>query len=634
MDFFGHQERANKQTKTLIALFLVVASVVIASLYLVYRATIPTVFPSSVASGRALFELSLMEFALFWSGAIVGFTGLSYGKLAMLRRGGGKAIAMGQNGRFIPFDTTEPGRQRLLNIVEEMSIAAGCPMPQVFEMQSSSINAFAAGWGTSDAVVGITTKAIDSLDRDELQAVVAHEFSHIVQGDMRLNMNLIAIVFSILCIYQAGRMFLGRLETGERRHSRSNGKNEVSILGIMLIVVGYLGYLGSSLIKAAISRQREFYADASAVQYTRNPEALVGAFAKIMSEGSVVNTPKAEEVAHMFFADGLRKKFSNVWSTHPELTTRVERIGSRYLKQFHNKAAKHRVASQSMRSSGVDAPSPIGSDYPADDGAEFLAHVGALPLHAQNQAKTLTLNKILPVDNLRGFYQKTWGTYEARALILGLFLHENHTSFDKQWEIATSYLSDDLQKLCRSVHKSLAGSTSRQRLALVDSALGPLKMMTHTQTRQFLMVLKSMVVEDGEIELFEYTLFTIVKKHLEKSNRMRRGSPKTGYLAAKLYVLSCLAGECVNTDKSYIEVLKALRIPLGQRKPRQAWDSKIFDEALHALNHQSFWKKKKFVSDMTSLFHMESNQKDSRLIEAMRAVCDRIGCPVALLPSN
>jgi len=496
---------------------------------------------------------------------MLGFSGVSYLKLLSLKKGGGEALAFNQSGHYVTPETSDAPRKRLLNIVEEMSIAAGCPMPKVFEMTDDSINAFAAGWSTSDAVVGVTSKAIETLDRDELQAVIAHEFSHVMQGDMRLNMNLIAVVFSILCIFQAGR-FIMRIQghSRNRNSAKSNG-NQLALAGMILAALGYVGYVGSSLIKAAISRQREFFADAAAVQFTRNPEGLVGAFAKIQAQGSVIRSPQADEISHMFFADGIRKNFSSMWSTHPKLPLRVERIGRRYLSQFHEKARSFRSNQSFVRASVSESEKakPVDIEHEGMFGLnheeQFLASIGTLPLYAQNQATSLTIDKILPEKDLRGFYQKTWGAFEARALILALFIHENHASLNRQWDIVTSYLSEDLQKLCKSVQRSLRGSSSRKRLALVDAALGPLKSMTKTQTREFLMVLKSMVLEDGEILLFEYTLFTIVKKNLEKTlpkstrktvktdDSLQR--PSNGSGTAKKYVLSCLADSAFTASR-------------------------------------------------------------------------------------
>ncbi len=681
MDFFGHQARANKQTKKLLVLFVITASLIVASLYLFFRVFPTDVFMVSTDrlpdllegdmlpySGQVLtfwdqFTFGLKDFGVFWAIGMFLFSMVSYFKLLSLRSGGGEALALRQGGGFIIPETIDPQRRKLLNIVEEMSIAAGCPMPKVFEMHGDTINAFAAGWQTSDAVIGVTTKAIETLARDEMQAVVAHEFSHVMQGDMRLNMNLIAVVFSIFCIYQAGTVILrsrGRRSRSSSRSAKSDGS--LAGVGFGLAAVGYIGYLGAGLIKAGISRQREFFADAAAVQFTRNPEALVSAFAKIQGQGSIVESARGQEISHMFFADGIRKKYSDLWSTHPKLVTRVGRIGEKYLDSFIKKSQTHKEALKQGRPNSykkTEARKPQNKNSSSEDGngiaeriidlatdpagsglgSNFLNHMGTLPLYAQQQAEKLKLSDISK-DGLEGIYDQQWGTYECRALVMALMLDENHASLDAQWSIVTEYLPVELQKLCRSVQKKLRGSSSRRRLALVDASLGPLKFMTKQQTHKFLSVLKKMVMQDGQIAVFEYTLFAIVQTHLEKNLRIyRRNKPskpasKPNMGSAKLYALSCLAGECKDPNAAYIDVLKYYNVPLARRSPRKSWNAAEFDAALKVLDTKAYKKKKQFILDMSKLFYKQSTQEDSRILELMRAVCDRLGCPVALIPSH
>src|SRR5262249_2273093 len=194
-----------------------------------------------------------------------------------------------------------PDLRKLLNVVEEMSIASGVPMPEVYLMpDEKGINAFAAGTAPDNAVIGVTEGCVRHLKRDELQGVIGHEFSHILNGDMRLNMRLIGVVFGLLCIMLVGRVMLDAfIRGGSPRSSSARNANPppIFLLAIGLIVIGWPGAFFGRLIQAAVSRQREFLADASAVQFTRNPLGLAGALKKIggLAYGSRLDSAHAAE---------------------------------------------------------------------------------------------------------------------------------------------------------------------------------------------------------------------------------------------------------------------------------------------------------------------------------------------------
>ena len=199
-------------------------------------------------------------------------------------------------------DTRDIKRKRLLNVVSEMAIASGVPMPEVYVLeQEAAINAFAAGHTPANAAVKVTQGALDRLNRDQLQGVIGHEFSHILNGDMRLNVQLMGWVFGLFVVGLIGRLILD-FSPRDRR----NNNNAIVVLGLAVMVLGYVGMFFGRLLQAAVSRQRERLADASGVQFTRNPQGLKEALVKIAAvpEGSALATPQAEQAAHMFFAAG------------------------------------------------------------------------------------------------------------------------------------------------------------------------------------------------------------------------------------------------------------------------------------------------------------------------------------------
>jgi Zn-dependent protease with chaperone function len=351
MDFFEAQARAKKRTSRLVALFSLAVLGTIAAGYFGavflsrqiaesdYR---PRSSRYSERSQLSAFRSQLSPSASLWQPklfALVTLGTLAVVGLASLYKwhqfsGGGSAVAESVGGRRVDPHTTDLAERRLLNVVEEMALASGIVMPGVFILDDEpAINAFAAGLTTSDAVVAVTRGTLEKLTRDELQGVVAHEFSHILNGDMRLNLRLTSLIFGILVLGLIGRGIissLGRTRVTSSRNSKNSGGLIAAIgaAGLGLLVIGYVGYFFGRLIQAAVSRQREFLADAAAVQFTRNPAGIGGALKKIAgyAMGSSLAHAKSAAIGHFFFAQGFRSTFGGLWATHPPLEVRIRAI--------------------------------------------------------------------------------------------------------------------------------------------------------------------------------------------------------------------------------------------------------------------------------------------------------------------
>ncbi|MEQ8954691.1 MAG: M48 family metallopeptidase, partial [Gammaproteobacteria bacterium] len=329
MDFFESQETARKNTGKLVLLFglAVFSLVLITNILFVVSFGVVNLNSASVATGT-VFRFDWQIFAI--SGTVIFGVVL----LATLYRvaslsGGGARIAEMMNGRLLVSGGNDLYEQRVLNVVEEMAIASGTPVPPIYIMNEAGINAFAAGYAPSDAVIGITRGAIETLNRDQLQGVIAHEFSHILHGDMRINIRLIGVLFGIMVLGQIG-YYLLRSSRYSRRSSKGSGG--IVLFGLGLLVIGYIGVFFGNLIKAAVSRQREFLADASAVQYTRNPEGIAGALMKIATHAShsYLDNPKSEEISHALFEEGRVTMLSSLFATHPPLERRIAAILPRW----------------------------------------------------------------------------------------------------------------------------------------------------------------------------------------------------------------------------------------------------------------------------------------------------------------
>ncbi|MEC9372805.1 MAG: M48 family metallopeptidase, partial [Planctomycetota bacterium] len=335
MNFFEHQDAARKRTGRLVALFILGVAGVFVATYLVVAGVV--LWMQSRGDDGEVALRSLLDWRLLAGvGAAVFFIigGGSLFKVAQLRSGGGSYVARHLGGRLLDRNTNDPLERRILNVVDEMAIASGTPSPPVFFMdREEGINAFAAGYSPKDAVIGVTRGCAEQLSRDELQGVMAHEFSHIFNGDMRLNIRLIGLLNGILIVGAIGYFILrSAVYTGgaRRRSSDDKGGGVIAILalGAGLALIGAIGTFFGSLIKAAVSRQREFLADASAVQFTRNPDGIADALSRIggLSKRARIDNPNAPEASHMFFGQAVTSGFAGMFATHPPLPQRIKRI--------------------------------------------------------------------------------------------------------------------------------------------------------------------------------------------------------------------------------------------------------------------------------------------------------------------
>ena len=339
MNFFERQAAARRNTSRLVLLFALAVLGIVAMVDLAAFVA----FGASGGGGSG----GLLVFCTLLTIGVIGLGSLY--RVASLR-GGGESVALQMGGTPIGADTTDFNLRRLRNVVEEIAIASGVPVPKIFVLEhEAGINAFAAGYSPSDAVIAVTRGALDRLNRDELQGVVAHEFSHVLNGDMRLNIRLMGVLFGILMLGLIGRKILQHGRFG----GRSKGAGAVLVAALIAMIVGYVGLFFGRMIKASVSRQREKLADASAVQFTRQTSGLAGALKKIggLDEGSLLNERNdAEEVSHMLFGDGVG--FHGLFATHPPLIERIQELEPSFRPQ--NLEALIELIKQSTELNDVD----------------------------------------------------------------------------------------------------------------------------------------------------------------------------------------------------------------------------------------------------------------------------------------
>ena len=566
MDFFERQRQAKKKTGVLVFLFCVAVLLISLLNFLIIAAVIPFMGEDRKREGfdfSTLQDPSLAALVVLGTFVVIFLAGL-YRKSQL--SGGGSSIASMMGGRLVNMASTDPDEQKLMNVVEEMAIASSVPMPEVYVMDGEKgINAFAAGYTVDDAVIGVTDGCMRRLQRDELQGVIAHEFSHILNQDMRLNFRLIAVVFGLLVLAQLGRLMMriGFHSSGNRSsRSRNEGGGAalIGIAGLGIMASGGLGILMGNLIKSAVSRQREYLADSSAVQFTRNPEGLSGALKKIgaLSGGSRLITPHADEASHMFFGNGMRKSWFSITSTHPPLLERIQLLEPSFDGDFsevkfderRSPAAKAK-ASKQQPLPGITIPGmgdafgqalpPVVMGLAAAGQAQVeVASAGTIadsignptPQHVDFAAALL---KSLP-DAVR---EAARDTHDACALVFALLLDPKDGSVQKkQLGQVEDLFGEQMAKATLKLSGDVAKLDPRAKLPVANLAIGALRRMAREQFDSFTHLLETLAAADEQIDLFEFSLSKLVIRHLEPHFLKQRKK------VAQVYSLKRLGHEC------------------------------------------------------------------------------------------
>ena len=638
MDFFKAQEKARQNTGRLILYFGAAVVGTIAVIYLILAIAF-------AAQGKRLHNDRLQGLwhpTLFlWvaGGTSAAILLGSLWKTTELQAGGG-VVARSLGGRLLGHNPTDPDERKLMNIVEEMAIASGIPVPEVYVMDDEDgINAFAAGNTTSDAAIGVTRGCMRLLNRDELQGVIAHEFSHILNGDMRLNIRLMGILFGILCIAIIGRILL---ETTARRRyylgSRNKGGNPLPFIGLVLFIVGYIGVFFGRLIQAAISRQREYLADASAVQFTRNPHGIANALKKIggLSEGSHISAPTAEEASHMFFGNALSDGFLNLTATHPPLADRIRAIEPQFDGKFPLVSPPERYEEDESEEQQILTPPPLPrTPFPFPAGIppqQILNQVGALP--DQNIAQAGSVIADIP-ETLREIAQDPYG---ARALIYGLLLNRNPQARERQLQALNSKADAGVRRELQLLESDLAILKDESRLPLAFLAIASLRRMSQGQFTEFIGLVDILIAADQQMDLFEYALQRMLKRHLWPHYRTQK-TRSTQYYALKPLLpdceilLSALANVGNETPDGAARAFRAGVTRLGSEaanltlQPLANTNLTRIDAALDRLVTVSLPLKKQLL-DACAEAVAEDGLVSARETELLRAISDSLDCPL------
>ncbi len=519
MNFFVAQDKARQASRRLIAAYIVATILIVAGITAIVGFALYTFTDTGYGYAPGEFVRNntgiLIATALLTTLFILG---ASMFKTSVLSSGGG-AVATQLGGTLVPADVQDPLRRRLRNVVEEMAIASGVPVPEIYVLEEESgINAFAAGYTPSDAAVAVTRGTLELLDRDELQGVIAHEFSHILNGDMRLNIRLMGVLFGIMVLGLIGRLIVrGGYHASIVSSRRDRGTPVVLVIGLGLAILGGIGMFFARVIKAGVSRQREFLADASAVQFTRQSAGIANALKKIggYSEGSLIQAADPEEVSHMLFGSGL--KLSGMFATHPPLIKRIQALDPNFKESDFPRVDPRQ---QPMQATGAGE---TGSAF-AGDVTTALASGGAQVL-AESIAETVGQPEVQHVEyaqHLRhsiptDLYEAAHSAEFAYLLTIALILDRTGDVVDRQLTLAREQLGAERAKLLRRYYEKLMDTGPEFRLPLLGIAFPALKLRPRQELSYLVSLTTRMIQIDGEIDLYEYCFYRIMMTNLGKA---------------------------------------------------------------------------------------------------------------------
>jgi Zn-dependent protease with chaperone function len=653
MDFFAQEARVRRSTRTLVLLFAAAVLAIVVAVDLVCAFVL---------------RVGLQPWPMLGiAAAVVVVIGLCSGYRVASLAGGGVAVARSMSATEVPADTNDPQWKRLRNVIEEVAIASGVPVPEIYVMQDEAgINAFAAGYTPSDAAVCVTQGCLDKLDRDELQGVIAHEFSHVLNGDMRLNIRLIGLLFGIMAIGVIGRFLI----YGGGGRGRRGGGN-VALAGLALFLVGSIGLFFGKVIQAAVARSRESLADMSAVQFTRQTSGIAGALKKIaaFAEGSLLQASGRDEVRHMLFGDGDR---SSLFATHPPILERIKALEPQFDPQELDAITRNWVASGGKPESiephaephawekaahkfavaDGDVPRPLpgfppmppGAPQPAANplgpGATGLA-ITAAGIAAQvgspgtDDIRIATQLRARIPDAMAAAARDSRG---APAVVFALAMSDHQDIQARQLQSIAEAFDQALADAARSLFAQGTALHPMLRLPLAQMAFPALKRRPRPELDKLVTTLDKLIHADGRVDLDEYCLAKLVRVQvlaaLDPSANFRPGTSRLGDNRDALRDLCALVAHFGNDDADAARL--AFQAAMQEALPGAGvlyavpddWQAGL-DHALDALSRLGQEGKQLVVRALTRAI-ADDGVVNVAEAELLRVVCAALGCPLPL----
>lgn len=640
MNFFEQQDLARRNTKLLIALLCLAVISLIFLTTLLFAATFYYLQVKTNGHNQEVGVLQGLQHIIGWN--TIGYISVSVCtvillgslyKLAQLS-GGGRSVAEAMGGHLINSQTTNAHERKILNVVEEMAIASGTSVPPVYLLEDNAINAFAAGYDPQNAVIGITRGCITLLKRDELQGVIAHEFSHIFHGDMKLNMRLVALLNGILLLGLIGH-FLVRSsgEVWSFRSSKNKSRIAILSLGMGLIAIGYTGTFFGNLIKSAVSRQREFLADASAVKFTRNPEGISGALKKIGGyfSGSRLENSHAAEFSHMYFSEGVRLGFSQLMATHPPLEERIKRIEPRWDGNFPD--VQMTPSPQNFQNNDGEDILGFAQRNTSETGPiEYIVNIEqVLQTIGQPTQSHLTYAQQTLHSISDKIHQAAHNPWEAQALMLGLLLDKNLTQQENQWQLLNSIFSAEQIHWLKPYALQAFALAETLRLPLVELSLPALKQLSPQQYQVFKRAIHSFIHADKHINLIEWSYYHILTHNLEPRKSHQRLSNLSDLKNESITLLSIIARADGNPAADALAAFNSSKTIIALD------DANILDEASYSLMDLDLaitrlskikpLQKPKLLKAISQCIMFDKKISIAEA-ELFRAIADGLDCPI------
>ena len=639
MDFFSHQEKARRYTKVLMLYFLIATLLIVVAVnVVVYYFFIFLEFypytPENWFSEGLVYYVSGGTILLIVSGSLFRWQKL---------KSGGHVVAEMLGASLLDLHTSDMKQRQLINVIEEMSIASGVPLPTIYVMENEpGINAFVAGYLPGEAVMVVSKGAIEGLNREEMQGVVAHEYSHILNGDMQINIKLMSLLAGILMISLTGRLLMQgsssrRYMSG--RHISGNNKSgsALVVLGLFLLFVGYVGVFCGRLIKAGVSRQREFLADAAAVQFTRNPQGIASALNKIAESvyGSKINDAQAEGMSHMCFSEAITTHFNQWMATHPPLDQRISQIYPGFLSRVKARRMTENIqaaAAGSSAMSAADSVSMFSSAAPVKiTAAEVSESVGKLDQAHINYA--VSVRESFSDELMMAIHVSSTAKVIVWAMLLAKMDLKTHLKsvqgcLGAENIITINKYKDEIFKLRDS-----------QRLPLFDLLLPTLKKMSQEEKTDFIRVCREIVKCDSRYTLFEFVILSLVEQHLSESASRE---VKVKYYSFKslseelqllLSVMSQSTG-AVSADREeiYLKIARGFSLKNQKLLSMKSLSANKIQLALRKLAQLSPLLKRSVIEACADIA-MDDGKLKSTEAELLRAISESLNCPMPpLLP--
>lgn len=635
MDFFARQDSSRRTTRRLVVAFAVAFTLVALATTAVAAIAVGVYSQGTVATAAGGGWLGLLERnAVLLAGVAAATLALmvlaSLFRAASIARGGGQ-VARLLGGTEVATATADPLQTRLVNVVEEMAIASGLPVPEIYVLDSEAgINAFAAGLDHSNAAIAVTRGALEQLDRAELQGVIAHELGHVLNGDMRLNQRLMGYSFGILVLTLAGRWMLHSSRFAMR--SRNRGMSAVLMIGLALVVIGGIGVLLTRAIKAAVSRERERLADASAVQFTREPAGLAGALKKIGGYTAKLETIESEEVSHMLFGSAPRP-FAGWLATHPPLVERIRVLEPEFEGRDYpaprppgtaaDAAADSAAASAfaSTHETPPDADAAPGDDPLARAGTVASAEIGG------------ALRRAIPEP----LYAAAHDRDACLLLVIASAVSSETAVAERQGRLVENRLGAARAERCRALRTELDALAPELRLPLVEIAIPAIRQ----RPREQLEFLADLVAELGALDesprLFDDLLLLLLKSYLGAAPQRRaRRAPRLSERAAVELLYASVAAhghdDAPTAAAAYGAGLAALGHDAGddaacfaELKPLR--DPARLERALARLTELPARSKRGVLTGLLALIRHDRELR-TRELELLRVVGATLGCPL------